>query len=178
MRRCVGTVVAMCIRRANPLLQRAGLRLPLSSNPQHRTFTALSQDYMNNRFTKPLCTYTLAALLSGCAGVPPEGLLNEGDVSSFAVDMPPEVAYRKIVEGARSCYVRIFDVTADYFPEAHTGRVSASMKTTFAISSAFLADIAPSERGTTIRLASHRSTKAIPANVRKWLNGDYSACGL
>lgn len=117
-------------------------------------------------------------LLSACVGAPPSQLSSEGDVLAIVVEAPPGLAYRKVVEGARACYERMFDVAADYFPESHRGRVSAAMKTTFAMSTAFVVDIDPSGGGSAIRIVSHRSATGIPANVRKWLSGDYTACGL
>ena len=117
-------------------------------------------------------------MLSACVGAPPTQLANEGDVQSLTVELPPGPAYRKVVEGARACYERMFEVTADYFPDGQGGRISAAMKTTFAMSTAFVVDIAPSGTGSTVRIASHKSATGMPTNIRKWLGGDYASCGL
>jgi len=94
------------------------------------------------------------------------------------VEAPPGVAYRKIVEGARACYERIFDVTADYFPDSQSGRISASMKTTFTMGTAFVVEVQPHGAGSTLRVVSHRSATGIPSNVGSWLAGNYESCGL
>ena len=93
-------------------------------------------------------------------------------------ELPPALAYRKVVEGARACYERMFEVTADYFPDGQGGRISAAMKTNFAMSTAFVVDIAPSGIGSSVRIASHKSATGMPTNIRKWLGGDYASCGL
>ena len=116
--------------------------------------------------------------LSACVGAPPIQLANEGNIQTITVELPPGLAYRKVVEGARSCYESMFEVTADYFPDGQGGRISAGMKTTFAMSTAFVVDIAPSGAGSSVRIASHKSATGMPTNVRKWLVGDYASCNL
>ena len=115
--------------------------------------------------TLPLCLALM--VLSACVGAPPTQLVNEGDIQAISVELPPALAYRKVVEGARACYERMFEVTADCFPDGQGGRISAAMKTTFAMSTAFVVDIAPSGIGSSVRIASHKSATGMPTNIRK-----------
>jgi hypothetical protein len=117
-------------------------------------------------------------VLSACVGAPPAQLANEGDAQVFTIELPPALAYRRVVEGARSCYERTLEVTADYFPDSQGGRISAAMRTTFAVSTALVVDINPSGTGTTVRIVSHKSASGMTGNVRKWPSGDYASCGF
>lgn len=120
----------------------------------------------------------LSVLLTACAGVPPAQLAQDADQITLLVEASPSGAYRKVVEGARTCYERVFTVAADYFPDESSGRVSASMKTAFTMGTAFVVDISPAAKGASVRVVSHRSATAMPSNVSKWLVSDYTACEL
>ena len=127
---------------------------------------------------RTLHIYLPFTLLTACVGAPPTQLSNEGTILEIVVEAPPGLAYRKVVEGARACYESMFVVAADYFPDSQGGRVSAAMKTTFALSTAFVVDISPSGSGSAVRIASHRVATGMPGNIRKWLDGDYTSCAL
>lgn len=105
-------------------------------------------------------------------------LRNEGDKVSLVVELPTSTVYRRVVEGARGCYTRIFDITADYFPDTRSGSISASMKTAYTMGTAFVIDITPNGSESKIDVVSHRSATAMPRNVEKWLSGDYTACSF
>lgn len=131
------------------------------------------------RLPNPPLTIFAVAMLAGCAGTPPGRLAATGDVAVLEVVLPADLAYRRIVEGARNCYERDFDVASDYFPGTGGGRVSVSMRTAFTMSTALVADISSSGSGAVVRLATHPSATAMRSNVSAWLEtGTYTACSL
>lgn len=95
---------------------------------------------------------------------------------TFAVKNPPGAAYQRAVEGARACYEKSFEVTADWFPESKSGRVSAALRTPFALSTLVVIDISPAPVGATINVVAHRSTHSMIRNVNQWLDGHFDHC--
>jgi hypothetical protein len=139
--------------------------------------TSLGRSHVHTSFI--LSTSTLAfAALCGCTGVSPSGLRADGTITALTSELPAETAYRRIVEGSRACYDSSFDVIADYFPTAQSGRVSASMKAMVGVSAAYVVDTSPAGTGTSIRGAAHQMATAVPANVTRWLAEDYKHCKL
>lgn len=120
-----------------------------------------------------------SALLAACAGsgTPTDLERDTGLRASYEVPIPSDVAYARILRGTRACYDFPFVVEADYFPDKREGRVSASLKTMFSLSTAYVAQVSPSANGAIVRIAYHQDAQYIGATIRSWLvDENYSSC--
>lgn len=121
-----------------------------------------------------LISLFLATGLSACSN-PPHQLRDRGESKAFTVSLSSDVVYRKVVEGARTCYSR-WEVTADYFTDNKTGHVSMSAKTSLNISSLFTAEIAPIDGGARVQVFYLKGNPVFAEAVEAWARGDYSIC--
>lgn len=116
----------------------------------------------------------VAALLSACSH-PPHQLRDSGGSKTFTVAQSSDVVFRKVVEGARTCYSR-WEVAADYFPDNKTGRVSMSAKTSMSINSLFLVEVSAIEAETKVQVYFLKGNPVFATAVEAWAQGDYSNC--
>jgi hypothetical protein len=117
----------------------------------------------------------LALLLAAACSTPPHSLPERGETRTFTVSEASDVVYRKVVEGARTCYSRM-DIAADYFPDNRSARVSMSKKTGFSIASLFMANINPSESGTNVQVFFLKGNPVFADAVEQWTKGNYTNC--
>ena len=122
----------------------------------------------------PTVAPLLATLAVACSS-PPHSLTTQGDSKSFTVQELTEVVYRKIAEGARTCYSR-WEVVTDYFPDNKSGRVSMSVKNPYSINSLFMAEIRPSNVGSNVQVYYLKGNPVFAEAVEKWAHEDYTAC--
>ena len=114
------------------------------------------------------------SLIAACSS-PPASLIERGDSRIFTVSEPPEVVYRKVVEGTRACYAKR-DIAADFFSDNRAGRVSMSLKTSLNISSLFTAEIRPVGTTTEVQVFYLKGNPVFAAAIEQWTKGDYSNC--
>jgi hypothetical protein len=117
----------------------------------------------------------LAATLVAACSSPPHELPTRGESKLLTVQLPTDVVYRKVVEGARTCYARR-EIAADYFTDNKVGRVSMSVKTNFNIVSLFMAEIRPSDQGSTVQVYFLKGNPVFAEAVEQWALGNYSVC--
>lgn len=118
--------------------------------------------------------FLVAAVLSACSN-PPHQLRDSGGSKTFNVAQSSDVVYRKVVEGARTCYPR-WEVTADYFPDNKTGRVSMSAKTSMSINALFLVEVSAIKAETKVQVYFLKGNPVFATAVEAWTQGDYSNC--
>ena len=121
-----------------------------------------------------LCVVVVA--LAGCVGIPPQELQASGGKTVLASARPPATVYRQVATGSRACFERSFEVVSDYFPDAQTGRVSVSLRTPFALSSLYVAEVRPADAGSAVTVSVHPSAerygRKVIDNMRHWLDDE------
>jgi hypothetical protein len=126
------------------------------------------------RLSFSLLILTCATVVAACSS-PPNELPEKGESKRFKSDQDTAVIYRKIVEGARTCYAKK-EVVADYFPDNKSGRVSMSVKTSLNIASLFMAEIAAANDGSLVRVYFLKGNPVFADAVEQWSKGNYSLC--
>ena len=114
-------------------------------------------------------------VFTGCVHKPPSHLRESGTSSQLKLSIQPEVAYRRLVQGARACHPTMA-VDADFFPDNRNATVSVSVKTPSQVLTAFLADVMPAEGGSLVKIYNLRGSESRAEAVRKWLQEDFSSC--
>lgn len=124
-----------------------------------------------------LVQHLVAAILVGLSACssPPHELHNRGESRTFAVPASSDQVYRKIVEGARTCYAKR-EVVADYFPDNKTAKVSMSVKTSLNIAALFVAEISPANSGTRVQVFFLKSNPVFADAVEQWTKGNFTVC--
>lgn len=121
-----------------------------------------------------LATLLMPLLLAACSS-PPHQLPDRGESKTFTVALASDVAYRRVVEGARTCYSK-WEVTGDFFTDNKTGRVSMSAKTSYSIAALVMAEISPLEGGARIQVFYLKGNPVFAEAVEAWTKGNYSMC--
>jgi hypothetical protein len=118
--------------------------------------------------------FAVTALISACSS-PPHQLPQSGESRSFDSPQETAVIYRKIVEGARTCYAKK-EVVADFFPDNKSGRVSMSVKTSLNIASLFMAEIDATKDGSLVKVYFLKGNPVFADAVEQWSKGNYTLC--
>jgi hypothetical protein len=127
-----------------------------------------------------LAVITIVAVsVGGCATTLAE-LESQPPALTFESPHTGEETYRLVVQGARACFSRIFEVSGDYFPSKQEGMVTAALQGMGGKSSAFVIRTSSKTSGpSTVEVFPHPSAKKIPLSVRAWVQtGRYEACDL
>jgi hypothetical protein len=129
---------------------------------------------MRSLLSASLLLLAVLSSLVACSS-PPHSLRDNGQSRTFNVKLPSDAVYRKVAEGARNCYSK-WEVSADFFPDNKTGRVSMSAKNSLSIHSLFMAEISPIEGGAKVQVFYLKGNPAFTEAVEAWTQGNYSLC--
>ena len=116
-----------------------------------------------------------SALAMAACSSPPHELPERGESKSFTVFATSDEVYRKVVEGARTCYAKR-EVVADYFPDNKSARVSMSVKTKFNIASLFMAEIKQAGTETRVQVFYLKGNPVFAEAVEQWTKENYTFC--
>jgi hypothetical protein len=135
-----------------------------------------------NAMRTELVAALLVATLAGCTVRTVSVADSEGPLGSqlyFTAPVPPEQAWRRVLERSREC-LSGFEVVADYFAAANSGRISVQIKGTLT-QTLTTTWVEPVGAGSQLRVSyfdEHKGggAKGFATPIGEWANGRPAAC--